>query len=138
MKQVRTYIGNTMNKSCELFGLFFSFSYTVAFDNFIKIELFYFFSSGLIYVRGVHKHNGRSVKSTIAADGLRIFILWRFPNTILIGHNIKSFKIRGRPNLLNGFEGSAEDWFDTLKLVRKVILKAEVGNYKQENLVQEL
>lgn len=38
---------------------------------------------------------------------------------------------------MNDFEGTVEGRFDTLKLVRNVILKAEVGNYKQDNIVQK-
>ena len=111
--------------------------------NFIKIGLFWFLSSGLTYVGGVLKHNGQSVESTTAADGLHSFIqfLSRFPHAILIWHNIQSFDIPvllhqlDRHNLLKDFEGSVEGFIDTLKLVRNAIPKAEVGNYKQDNLV---
>ena len=64
----------------------------------------------------------------------------------MIGHNvnIQSFDIPvllhqlDRHNVLKDFEGSVEGFIDTLKLVRNVIPKAEVGNYKQDNLVQKL
>lgn len=90
-----------------------------------------FLSSGITNVEGVPRHNGRSVESTTAADGLHSFIQYMscFPHAILIGHTIQSFDIPyllhqlDRHNLLKNFEGSVEGFIDTLKLVRNVIPK---------------
>ncbi|XP_062566154.1 uncharacterized protein LOC134228511 [Saccostrea cucullata] len=103
-------------------------------------------ATGLTYVGGILKHNGKAVQSTSASEGLQDFLrfLSRFPDSILIGHNIQNFDLPvllhqlTKYNLMKDFEGTVSGYIDTLKLSRKVIPKADVGNYRQQNLVQKL
>lgn len=105
-----------------------------------------FFKTGLTYIGGVLKHNGKAVDSTSASDGLQRFLqfLSQFPDSILIGHNIQNFDLPvlihqlSKHNLLKEFETAVSGYLDTSKLSRKAFPKADVGNYKQQNLVQKL
>lgn len=95
---------------------------------------------------GVLKHKGKAVESLPASDGLQRFLqfLSQFPDSILLGHNIQNFDLPvlihqlSKYNLLKAFETAVTGYLDTLKLSRKAFPKADVGNYKQQNLVQKL
>lgn len=103
-------------------------------------------ATGLTYIGGVLKHKGKAVESLQASDGLQRFLqfLSQFPDSILLGHNIQNFDLPvlihqlSKYNLLKAFETAVTGYLDTLKLSRKAFPKADVGNYKQQNLVQKL
>lgn len=103
-------------------------------------------ATGLTYIGGVLKHKGKAVESLPASDGLQRFLqfLSQFPDSILLGHNIQNFDLPvlihqlSKYNLLKAFETAVTGYLDTLKLSRKAFPKADVGNYKQQNLVQKL
>lgn len=105
-----------------------------------------FIKTGLTYIGGVLKHKGKAVESLPASDGLQRFLqfLSQFPDSILLGHNIQNFDLPvlihqlSKYKLLKAFETAVTGYLDTLKLSRKAFPKADVGNYKQQNLVQKL
>lgn len=103
-------------------------------------------ATGLTYYGGVLKLKGEAVDSLTILEGLEQFIAFvsSFPKAVLIGHNIISFDIPVlmhnlfKHNLLEKFQDVIFGFVDTLKLSKRIYPKAEMGNYRQENLVQKL
>ena len=103
-------------------------------------------ATGLTFIGGVLKLNGDPVETTSVAEGLHLFLEFvsQHPNSVMIGHNIQSFDIPilinqlSKHNMMKKFQSSVCGFIDTLKLSRRVYPKAEVGNYRQENLVKKL
>lgn len=103
-------------------------------------------ATGLTYYGGVLKLKGEAVDSLTILEGLEQFIAFvsSFPKAVLIGHNIISFDIPVlmhnlfKHNLLERFQEVIFGFVDTLKLSKRIYPKAEMGNYRQENLVQKL
>lgn len=100
-------------------------------------------AAGLTFIWGVLKLKGDPVETTSVGDGLHLFLdfVSQHPNSVMIGHNIQSFDIPilinqlSKHNMMKKFQSSVCGFIDTLKS-RRVYPKAEMGNYRQENLLK--
>ncbi|XP_062592947.1 uncharacterized protein LOC134254452 [Saccostrea cucullata] len=91
-------------------------------------------------------HRGNQVSAKPIQEALLDFLEYmkKIQNPVLVGHNACSFDIpiltnRLREfNLLGVFSKHVVGFVDTLKISKRVFAKSEVGNYKQENLVNKV
>ncbi|XP_062575762.1 protein PML-like [Saccostrea cucullata] len=101
-------------------------------------------ATGLTFVGGVLKHNGKKVDHKEPFEGLQQFV--EFLKTvdckpILVGHNIQCFDLPVLMNqlvkckLLDSFASTVTGFIDTLQVSRKSFSKDDVKDFKQVTLV---
>lgn len=101
-------------------------------------------ATGLTFVGGVMRHNGRVVEHEEPFEGLRQFIEFVKTvdfNPVLVGHNIQNFDLPILMNqlvkfeLFDSFASSVSGFIDTLKVAKGSFSKKDVENFKQVTLV---
>ncbi|XP_056006937.1 DNA polymerase III PolC-type-like [Ostrea edulis] len=103
-------------------------------------------ATGLTFVGGVLKHNGRVVEHEEPFEGLQQFV--EFVKTVdckpvLVGHNIQNFDLPiliiqlVKYELFDSFASSVSGFIDTLKVAKGSFSKKDVENFKQITLVSK-
>ncbi|KAK3084566.1 hypothetical protein FSP39_015570 [Pinctada imbricata] len=101
-------------------------------------------ATGLTFKDGILRLRGKQLTTVTAKEGLEKFIAFikAFKSPLVIGHNIQNFDLPvlryhlEKHQLLDELRASVKGYVDTLKMARKLIPKADVGSYRQENLVK--
>lgn len=91
-------------------------------------------------------YKGKPVLAVPPLEALIVFLsfLESFDGPVLVGHNVQNFDIPilrhhlMSHGLLARFKGIVTGFLDTLKISKKLLKDAQLPNYKQETLVQNL
>ena len=102
--------------------------------------------TGLYMVGGQLEHHGVAVPTVSITDALKQFtdFLHKYEKPVLVGHNIKSFDCpiitshMQASKLSQKFSSNIYGFIDTLSVSKKIFKKEDVGNYRQETLVNVL